>query len=170
MIVGSGTALIDVVQGSHKINLPLFFAANTNVNVASGATLRISNPTTLSGGVTVNKNGGGTLIVQSTLNASSPATLKLNGGVTSLDAANSNPNISINVDPATINVGANQTLGSLTMTAGGNVVNVGRDSSVDAGSGKPVQNVLCSTGAFQHVVGTTEVSISTAKASVLTAR
>src|SRR5258706_10712445 len=48
--------------------------------------------------------------------------------------------------------------------------NVGRDSNVDAGSGRPVQNVRCNNGAFQHGVGTIDTSISTANASVLTAR
>src|SRR5438270_8617488 len=43
--------------------------------------------------------------------------------------------------------------------------NVGLDNSVDAGSGSPVQNVLCTSGACQQVVGTTDTSMSTANAS-----
>ena len=129
MDVSTGSALIDVEQGNQKINLPLTLNKNTNVNVVDGASLQIADPLTLAGGTTMSKNGNGTLTVLSTIHASAPATIKINGGVANFDAANSDPNISINVDPATLNVGANQTLSTLTMDLGGNVLNVGRDST-----------------------------------------
>ena len=52
MQVNTGAASINVTGGSHKINLPLTFASNTNINVAGGATLTIGNPTTINAGTT----------------------------------------------------------------------------------------------------------------------
>jgi len=125
----SGSALINVVQGSHKINLPLNVNSDTNAAVADGATLAISDPVMLAGGTTLTKSGGGTLLFQSTINAPSAATIKINGGVANFDAANNDPDITINVDPATVNLGATQTLGSMVLSLGGNTLRVGRDSS-----------------------------------------
>jgi|GEM_PF-2123750 len=55
--VSSGTASVEVAQGSQKINLPSIFASDTNITVASGATLTIGNPMTIKAGKTVNKTG-----------------------------------------------------------------------------------------------------------------
>ncbi len=63
--VSSGSGSINVLQGSHKINLPLIFASNTIVTVASGATLTLGNPTTINAGKTVTKNGN--LVIQAPL-------------------------------------------------------------------------------------------------------
>jgi hypothetical protein len=146
MVVNSGTAAVNVLRGSHKINLPMYIANNTNLTTAAGATLRISDPLVLGDGLTLNKNGDGTLTVQSTIDAPLPAVIKVNGGVANFDAANSNPNISINIDPATMNLGANQTLGNVTLSLGGNALNVGVNSAGTNVSAKLTANNMFVTG------------------------
>src|SRR5262249_12840228 len=63
--VSSGTGSIDVQAGSHKINLPLTFASNTNINVAGGATLTIADPMTINASTTVTKTGN--VVIQAPL-------------------------------------------------------------------------------------------------------
>jgi hypothetical protein len=147
MQTSAGAALIDVVQGSQKINLPLSLKSNTSVNVATGATLTIADPTDFASGVTATKNGAGTLAILSTLHAAGPATLKINGGAVNLDAANNDPNLSIVVDPATLNLGANQTLGAVTLALGSNVLRVGRTNAGADVPAKLIANSLTITGA-----------------------
>jgi len=100
MQVATGSGSINVSGGSHKINLPLVFASNTTINVASGAVLRISDPVTVNASRTVLQTGTGSALYESTvdvltgggiqfrsashfnrltLNASSTATLLLGG-------------------------------------------------------------------------------------------
>ena len=55
--VASGTASVEVLQGSHKINLPSIFASDTNITVANGATLTIGNPMTIKANKIVTKTG-----------------------------------------------------------------------------------------------------------------
>ncbi len=76
----SGTGSVEVLQGSHKINLPLFFASDTNVTVASGATLTIADPATIRAGKTVTKNGN--LVIQAPLTLEAGASLVLASGPT----------------------------------------------------------------------------------------
>jgi hypothetical protein len=66
-IQSTTTGLVDVTQGSHKINLPVVVASDTTVNVASGATLRVSDPVTINSGVDVTQTGAGTVIYESTV-------------------------------------------------------------------------------------------------------
>ncbi len=77
LAVTSGAALVDVVRGSHKINLPLFFASDTTVTVASGATLTLANPVTIRANKTV--TAAGVLQVQAPLKLEAGASLVLNG-------------------------------------------------------------------------------------------
>jgi hypothetical protein len=150
--VSTGSGSIDVVNGTHKLNLPVTLADSTNLNTGSTSTLIIGNPLTLNGGVTLNKNGDGTLLVQAPMNAPSAAILKINGGVVNLDAANNDPDISINVDPATLNLGANQTLGTMTLSLGGNTVRVGRDSTGANAPAKLTLSRLIATGGGNNVL------------------
>jgi hypothetical protein len=69
--VASGSGSITVQAGNQKINLPMTIADNTTINVAGGATLRISDPVTLNSGITVNQTGAGQVIYQSTVDVSS---------------------------------------------------------------------------------------------------
>ena len=73
---GGGSASIDVQQGSHKINLPVVVASDTNVNVATGATLRVSDPVTVNAGVDVTQSGGGTVLYESTVNVLGGGTIQ----------------------------------------------------------------------------------------------
>ena len=81
----SGSGSVAVVQGSHKINLPLFFASDTDVTIANGATLLIANPMTIRAGKTVNKSGN--LIIQAPLTLEAGASLILASGPTTLSGA-----------------------------------------------------------------------------------
>jgi hypothetical protein len=53
--------------GTHKINLPLVIASNTDLSVAAGATLKISDPVTVNGGVSLNASPTGTVTYESTV-------------------------------------------------------------------------------------------------------
>jgi hypothetical protein len=65
--VASGSALVDVQAGTHQINLPLIIASNTNLSVASGATLKISDPVTVNAGKALTQSGAGNVSYESTV-------------------------------------------------------------------------------------------------------
>ncbi len=69
----TGNGSIEVVSGGHQINLPLFFASNTDIGIADGATLTISNPMTIQASKTVTKTG--TVVIEG------PLTIEANGGL-----------------------------------------------------------------------------------------
>jgi glucosylceramidase len=62
-----GNALVDVLGGTHKINLPLTIASNMTLSVAGGAKLLISDPVTINAGVNVTQAGSGAVTYQSTI-------------------------------------------------------------------------------------------------------
>ncbi len=76
--VSTGSAAIDVQSGSHKINLPLTIASNTNLSVATGATLTIGNPVTIKAGRTVNRIGN--VIIQAPLTIETGGALNVGPG------------------------------------------------------------------------------------------
>ncbi|WP_428937869.1 hypothetical protein [Fontivita pretiosa] len=82
MNVASGTALIDVQAGTHRINLPISFAANGSIAVASGATLTISDPLTIQANRTVSKSGN--LLIEAPLTIEPGGVLNLGNGVSAL--------------------------------------------------------------------------------------
>jgi hypothetical protein len=101
--VSSGAGLIDVQAGPHKINLPIFIASNTNINVAGGATLTIADPMTIRAGRTVTKTG--TVLIQAPLTLEAGAVLSLTGGRTDLFGAPSlGANAKIDVKNTTVTV------------------------------------------------------------------
>jgi hypothetical protein len=137
--VSTGVGSIDVLRGSHKINLPLLIQDNTNANVATGATLRISDPITLAGGTTLTKTGNGTLIIESPVYNTQPATFVSGAGVTSV-LMDLGSFITLNVSGGTTSLGARQHLSSLnvaggTVTLGSGVVVSSKSLSI-SGSGK----------------------------------
>lgn len=67
--VSTGAGSVNVIHGSHKINLPLFFASNTDVTVAAGATLTIADPATIRANKTVTKSGNVVISAPLTLEA-----------------------------------------------------------------------------------------------------
>jgi hypothetical protein len=85
MQVSTGAASISVASGSQKINLPLFFASNTNINVAGGATLTLANPTTINANQTVTETGN--VQIQAPLTLQSGASLVNGGGAMSVFGA-----------------------------------------------------------------------------------
>jgi hypothetical protein len=77
--VSTGVGSISVVQGNHKINLPLTFASDTNVTVAGGATLTIGNPATINAGKTVTASGN--MLIQAPLSVQTGGSLVLAPGM-----------------------------------------------------------------------------------------
>ena len=86
MDVSGGNATFDVLQGSHKVNLPLRLNDNTTASVVAGATLTIADPLTLANGSTLTKTGAGTLEIISTVNTLSAgvSAISTSGGTTNL--------------------------------------------------------------------------------------
>ena len=74
--VSTGSALVDVAAGTHKINLPLIVASNTNLNVAGGATLKISDPVTINSGVNVTQSGAGNVLYESIVTVGPAASIQ----------------------------------------------------------------------------------------------
>jgi hypothetical protein len=83
--VSTGSAAIDLISGSHKINLPLDFVSDTNINVASGQTLTIGNPATIKANKTVIKNGN--VVIQAPLTIETGGSLVIGPGAASLFGA-----------------------------------------------------------------------------------
>jgi hypothetical protein len=75
MQVSSGSALLDVRAGTHKLNLPLTIASNTNLSVATGTQLFISDPVTVAAGKSFTHSGTGTITYQSTVTLGSGASI-----------------------------------------------------------------------------------------------
>jgi hypothetical protein len=116
----SGTAHINVVQGSHKLNLPLYLNDNTIANVAAGGTLTIADPLTLVGGSTLTKTGDGTMNIISTVENVAAASLVVTAGAVNaaLDLGNS---MSVASTGGTTSLKASQHIASLDVS-GGNVI------------------------------------------------
>ena len=125
--VSTGSGSINVVQGSHKINLPLFINDNTTANIATGATLRISDPMTQVGGTTLTKTGNGTLIIESPVYNTAPATLASAAGVTSA-LRDLGIHTTLNVSGGTTNLSSTQHLAALNVSGG--IARVGPGSGV----------------------------------------
>lgn len=125
--VSTGAGSITVVQGTHKINLPLFINDNTTADVAAGATLMISDPMTLVGGSTLSKIGDGTLSIEAPVTNVAPATMALSAGVTNalMDLGS---NTSVNVTGGTTNLRTTQHLAALNVSGG--TVKVGPGTGV----------------------------------------
>jgi hypothetical protein len=75
----TGSAGVNVIAGSHKINLPLSVASNTTLNVAAGTTLRISDPVTVQAGKSITQTGTGTVLYESTINVLAAGAIAFKG-------------------------------------------------------------------------------------------
>jgi hypothetical protein len=64
----TGSALVQVDQGTDELDLPVTIASNTVFNVAAGASLIIANPLTINSGKTLMTTGSGTVTYQSIVN------------------------------------------------------------------------------------------------------
>jgi hypothetical protein len=77
--VSAGSGLIEVLQGAHKINLPLTIASDTELAVAGGASLLISDPLTIAAGKSLTQSGAGAVSFQSTVTLESGSHIALAG-------------------------------------------------------------------------------------------
>lgn len=144
----SGNALVNVLSGSHKLSLPIGIPGSADISTASGSTLVISDRLALASGATLSKNGDGNLTIQAPIDAAGPANIKINGGTVNLDAANNSANVTVNVDPATLRIGANQTFSSLVLDQGGNNLVIGLNSrGVSVPANVTVTNLTVTPGA-----------------------
>ena len=109
MSVASGSALIDVLGGSHSVDVPVTFASNTVINVASGAALVIGSPVTVNANQIVTPSGGGTISYQSSITLQSAAgimfgnsfhatALTLSSGSAAVVSHGSNPQLLVQLD------------------------------------------------------------------------
>jgi hypothetical protein len=112
--VNSGSALVNVQAGTHKINLPLIIASDTDLSVAAGASLKISDPVTVNAGKNVTQSGTGTVLYESTVdvqsggsiafgNSSHMAGLTLASGATAQITPGANK--ALNVDSLSVSAG-----------------------------------------------------------------
>jgi hypothetical protein len=83
----TGAGAINAMSGSHRINLPLTFASDTSVLVATGATLTLADPVTIKAGKTVTQLGVGSLLLRAPLTIESGATLAMSGAAMSVTGA-----------------------------------------------------------------------------------
>lgn len=115
--VSTGSGSITVVQGTHKINLPLFINDNTTADIAAGATMKISDPLTLVGGATLTKTGDGALSIEAPVSNAAPATMALAAGTTTalMDLGTST---SLAVRGGEAHLSSTQHLASLSVTGG----------------------------------------------------
>lgn len=77
--VATGAAVINVAQGSHKINLPLVVQNDVNVSLAGGTSLVIADPLTLANESDINVSGSGTLEIISTVTTTPNAAVRVGG-------------------------------------------------------------------------------------------
>ncbi len=122
MDVSTGSALIEVKQGSHKINLPTFLNDNTTADVATGGELLISDPLTLAAGTTLTKTGDGLMTIEAPVRNAGPAALNVAGGTAVLGypvgtaasaGAAASAHLSVSVAGSKVALTVNQTLAGL---------------------------------------------------------
>jgi arabinogalactan endo-1,4-beta-galactosidase len=123
-----GSAYVVVQQGTQQINLPLTIASYTNFNVASGASLQITQPITIAANQSLIQSGTGGVTYSSDINLAAGASasfsnsshatsLTLAGGATAIlgsastvfevDSLSNNGTINLQGSTLLINYGAN---------------------------------------------------------------
>jgi len=117
MQVATGSALVQVDQGTDEINLPATLASNTTLNVASGASLIFGNPVTLDAGVAVSQSGGGTVTYSSLVSLGAGASLSI-GNSTIGNSLNLGTSAKVSVTPSTSSLYTVQ-FNSLAIASGG---------------------------------------------------
>lgn len=67
MQTSAGNATVQVLQGTHEINVPLVIASNTTLQISAGAMLKVSDPVTIYAGRSLNVTGAGSVVYESTV-------------------------------------------------------------------------------------------------------
>ncbi|MFT3784865.1 MAG: hypothetical protein QM770_01700 [Tepidisphaeraceae bacterium] len=111
---GTGSAAINVLSGSHKINLPTTLNTNTAATVAAGSTLTIADPLNLNGKTLTTS---GTVNIISTVNSSTPASLVVNGGTLS-SAMDLGANTSLSVNAGSAVLSGSQRIAGVSVASG----------------------------------------------------
>jgi hypothetical protein len=78
MQVDSGSALVDVIVGSQKINVPLTIASDALLTVTNGSTLKISDPVTVNAGKSLTQAVGGSVKYESTISVLTGGSITFN--------------------------------------------------------------------------------------------
>ena len=138
---------------------------NTNgiIDVAPGLGLQVNGTFSIPAANTLTKNNTGTLILNGAQNYGAGATMKVNAGAVNFNT-DAGGNLTINVDPSTINIGANNTIQALNLI-GGSTANVGNN-----GAGNVAANLQMATLTSQGAaaVNTLNVTLPANSANVST--
>jgi len=106
---GGSSALVQVLRGTHKINLPLTVASNTILDVASGATLKLSDPVTVLAGKSLSHSGsGGSVVYESILRILDGASVALGSGQTRIAALSLGQEASLDVGDGGVVIGSTE--------------------------------------------------------------
>jgi hypothetical protein len=122
---GSTPGRIYVVQGDHKISVPLTLASNTAVDIADHSSISINNLSILAG-KSFTRTGApdSTLTIKGVQSHEAGAVMNINAGTLNLNtnagSAASAP-LTLNVNATTVHLGASQDLAALNVTGGGSV-------------------------------------------------
>jgi hypothetical protein len=108
-------AAINVVSGSHQINLPLRLNSSTVADVSAGATLVIADPMTLVAGTTLSKTGAGTMNLIALVNSTGAATLATLGGAVNAHF-DLGSNTTVNASGGTTNLHSTQHLAAVSIS------------------------------------------------------
>lgn len=161
--VSSGTATIDVMLGSHKINLPLFVKDPATANIQAGASLKISNPMTLVAGATLTKIGAGTLSIEAPVYTVAGASVVAAGGVLSL-SSDLGPTARLSVNGGSALIQRTQHLELLTINGGNvSVANRALIRASELQIGESGQLDLCDG---RLLVGSSDTSLSRLQAAM----
>jgi hypothetical protein len=117
----TGSALIEVLSGSHTINLETSLASNTTADVAFGAALTLGDPLSIASGKTLTKTGSGTLSIVSTVTGAGPVTFAVQGGTANV-ALDAGSEVTVNASGGTTNFQHTQHLAALSITNGATTV------------------------------------------------
>ncbi len=149
--VASGSAAINVNQGTHQIDLPASINDNTTATVASGALVRFTGSLHLLNGSILTAAGSGTMEINGPVTCSAGSGFRVNGGVLAANADLAGAVLNVDAGQAKLNVP--QHLASLSVASGARATMLQR-SSQPAGSA----HTLCSDGLGINSGGTLDLN------------
>ena len=122
MQTSTGNAQIIVGNGTQELDLPVFIASNTTLNVASSSTLLIANPLVVESGDSLTQTGAGTVNYQSHVTVESNAAITIgnsthantltvaSGGTATIGGTGTVLEVDNLADGGTLDVGTNELL------------------------------------------------------------